>query len=67
MSESNLKIQYHTFNEVKTQRLTFEDALKKAGGIGKFQIISMILFVIAVISGDIIINNLAFFEVIRFG
>ena len=63
MSESiNQKIQYHTFDEVNTQRLTFEDALKKAGGIGKFQIISMILFVITVISGDIIINNLAFFE-----
>ena len=63
MSESiNQRIQYHTFNEVNTNtRLTYETALKRAGGIGKFQIISMILLAITVVSGDIIINNLAFF------
>jgi len=40
----------------------FDEALNLAGGVGKFQLFSALILVTSIVSGECIINNLAYYE-----
>lgn len=51
-------------NESFDMKLTYEEALEKAGGFGRFQITLLAIITFCIFSGDLIINNLAFLELL---
>ena len=45
-------------------RVSFDEALQAAGGVGRFQWIAAIILIMGKVSGDMVINNLIYFQLL---
>lgn len=44
------------------EHLPYDNVIGRAGGFGKFQYFALIVLVLSKVTGDMIINNLAYYE-----